>query len=405
MTAPNAVEKQWLKVYGSLEEAAGRLLAAQRALELGRGGVTHMAQLTGLSRTTITRGISDLRDPRALQRVREGRSRRTGAGRKRADVIFPALKRSLGDLLDETTVGDPMCSLKWANKSTRTLGAELAREGHNVSHGTVARLVRELGYSLQANVKSLEGESHVDRDAQFQYINTVVKEFMETGDPVISVDSKKRELVGSFKNSGRSLRPRGKPQKVNTYDYRDLADGIAIPYGTFDVAQNQGLVNVGTSSDTSEFAVESIRRWWLTLGRHTYPKARRLLICADGGGSNGSRRRTWKLNLQQLADEIAIPVTVCHYPPGTSKWNKIEHRLFSFISLNWKGKALVDYETVIQLIGNTRTKTGLQVKALLDTATYKKGVEVTDDQMNGLRLSKHEIHPTWNYTLSPPQHP
>ena len=401
MTPAGGIEDQWVKVFGALDEAAGRLLAAQRALELGHGGITRVARLTGLSRTTITRGMADLRDPRTLRRVQEGRSRRFGAGRPRVEAVYPALKRFLSDILDETTAGDPMCALKWTNKSTRTIAEELTRRGHSVSRGTISRLLEEMEYSLQANVKMLEGESHINRDAQFQYINSIVKDFLGAGDPVISVDTKKRELVGRFKNPGKSLRPQGRPQKVNTYDFPDLAEGVAIPYGTFDIARNQGLVNVGTSSDTSEFAVESIRRWWKVLGKPTYPKAIRLLICADGGGSNGSRRRTWKMELQQLAGELGVPVTVCHYPPGTSKWNKVEHRLFSFISLNWKGKALVDYRTVIQLIGNTRTRTGLQVKALLDKRKYQKGIEVTAAQMEGLRLTRHELHPTWNYTLSP----
>lgn len=394
-------EAEWLKVLSVVDEAPARLMAAQRALELGSGGISRVSDLTGFSRTTISRGIADLRDPKAMKRIESGRSRRFGAGRKRVEAGNAALIRALTKILEETTIGDPMSVLKWTNKSTRTLSDELTKQGHAISRGTVARLLGELGYSLQVNVKRFEGDQHVDRDAQFQYINAKVKEFMQAGDPVISVDTKKRELVGAFKNNGKALRPRGRPQEVNAYDFRSLADGVAVPYGTYDVGKNQGLVNVGMSADTSEFAVESIRRWWKVLGRPTYPKAARLLVCGDGGGSNGSRRRTWKWELQQLANELAVPITVCHYPPGTSKWNKIEHRLFSHISLNWQGKALVDYETIINLIGNTKTRTGLQVKALLDEKEYKTGIEITDEQMESIRLKRHTTHPTWNYTIAP----
>jgi hypothetical protein len=398
-------ERSWLKVLNLLDEAPARLMAAQRAQEQGRGGVTRVAKLTGFSRTTLTKGMAELLNPKALRRIEGGRSRRFGGGRRRCDVVDPGLIRALTIILEETTVGDPMSALKWTNKSTRTLADELTQQKHPVSRGTVARLLVDMEYTLQVNVKALEGEQHVDRDAQFQYINSMVKDFLTSGNPVTSVDTKKRELVGRFKNAGQSLRPRGKPQRVNTYDYRSQADGIAIPFGTYDVAKNQGLVNVGVSADTSEFAVESIRRWWKVLGKPTYPKASRLLVCADGGGSNGSRRRTWKWQLQQLATELQVPITVCHYPPGTSKWNKIEHRLFSQISLNWRGKALVDYETIINLIGNTKTRTGLQVKALLDKKEYQKGVEISNQQMESLALKAHETHPTWNYTISPATQP
>lgn len=395
------VERQWLSAWGTLPEGQARLLAAQKALELGRGGVSRVALITGLSRTTVSQGISDLRNPGAIQRLRDGRSRRKGGGRKRSESVAPGLRRTLERVLEESTAGDPMGALKWTNLSTRLIAGELAKRGYRISAVTVGRYVTELGYSLQLNVKALEGSQHVDRERQFQHINKVVTEYLATGDPVVSVDTKKRELVGQFKNAGRTLRPRGQPRKVNTSDYPDQADGVAIPFGTYDVGRNAALVNVGTTYDTSDFAVESIRRWWAMLGKPTYPKATRLLICADGGGSNGSRRRLWKLRLQDLASELGIPVSVCHYPPGTSKWNKIEHRLFSFISLNWQGKPLVDYETVVQLIGNTRTKTGLRVSALLDTNQYQRGIEVSDEQMANIRLNPDLELPAWNYTIMP----
>jgi hypothetical protein len=270
-----------------------------------------------------------------------------------------------------------------------------------VSWVTVARCLQDLGYSLQANVKTLEGPQHPDRDAQFRYLNAQVARFLRTGDPVVSVDTKKKELVGAFQNGGRRWRRRGQAERVLTHDFPHLGQGKAIPYGTYDPARDRALVNVGVSHDTAEFAVESIRRWWRLLGRKTYRQARRLLICADAGGSNGLRLRAWKVSLQGLANELGVPITVCHYPPGTSKWNRIEHRLFSFISLNWRGQPLVSYETVVNLIGSTRTRIGLKVKAVLDTRAYETGREVSPQEMQALRLKRHAFHPDWNYTLSP----
>ena len=396
-----ALETRWLRVFRTLDEGQARLAAAERALELGRGGISRVAVLTGLSRTTLTQGVADLENPSLLERMREGRSRRHGGGRKRLDVVDASLQEELCKVLEESTAGDPTCSLRWLNKSRRTIADALTKAGHPVSAQTVGRYIAEAGYSLQGNSKTYEGAQSVNRDEQFRYINARVSEFKLSHDPVISVDTKKRELVGQFKNAGRVYRPQGNPTKVNAYDYRSWADGVALPYGALDVATNKALVNVGISYDTSEFAVESIRRWWKILGRQTYPKAMKLLICADGGGSNGSRRRTWKAQLQHLADDLHIPITVCHYPPGTSKWNKIEHRLFSFISLNWRGKPLVDYETIIQLIASTKTRKGLQVKALLDKKNYRKGIVVTDEEMQAVALERHVVHPLWNYTISP----
>jgi hypothetical protein len=303
--------------------------------------------------------------------------------------------------MEETTAGDPMSLLKWTSKSTRAIAEQLDRLGHSVSSVTVGRCLHDMDYSLQANVKELEGPQHPDRDAQFRYINAQVKRFLRSHDPIISVDTKKKELVGAFRNAGRTWRPTGQPTKVMVHDFPSRSEGHAIPYGTYDVAADRAVVNVGVTHDTAEFAVESIRRWWRLLGRRSYTSARRLLICADAGGSNGNRLRAWKLHLQDLADELGLAITVCHYPPGTSKWNKIEHRLFSFISMNWKGQPLLSYETVIALIGRTSTRSGLKVKAVLDTSEYKTGIRVSASEMQGLKLNAHALHPAWNYTISP----
>jgi hypothetical protein len=313
----------------------------------------------------------------------------------------PSLQRRLKAIVEETTAGDPMSPLKWTSKSTRTIAEELERSGHSVSNVTVARCLAEMGYTLQANVKTREGPQHPDRDTQFRYLNRQVKSFRRTGDPVISVDTKKKELVGAFKNGGRRWMPQGKPDAVSVHDFPSQAEGKAIPYGAYDIARNRAVVNVGVTHETAEFAVESIRRWWHMDGRRHYRGAPRLLICADSGGGNGSRQRAWKVHLQQLSDETGLAISVCHYPPGTSKWNKIEHRLFSFISLNWKGKPLINFETVVNLIGGTRTKTGLKVKAILDTNPYETGVELSKKDMDQLHLTRHKTHPDWNYTISP----
>jgi hypothetical protein len=294
-----------------------------------------------------------------------------------------------------------MSPLKWTNKSTRTLAEELARSGHPISSVTVGRCLEEMGYTLQANVKTREGSQHPDRDAQFRYLNRQVKEFRRAGDPVISVDTKKKELVGAFKNGGRRWLPKGTADEVSVHDFPHLGKGKAIPYGAYDIALNRAVVNVGVTHDTAEFAAESIRRWWRLDGRRHYRGAPRLLICADSGGSNSNRTRAWKLHLQALSEETGMAITVCHYPPGTSKWNKIEHRLFSFISLNWKGKPLINFETVINLIGGTRTRTGLRVKAVLDTNQYDTGVTISDEDIGQLCLKRHKVHPDWNYTLLP----
>jgi hypothetical protein len=394
-------ESRWLRVLSTLNEFQARLFVADKALDQGRGGISRMSELTGMSRTTITKAAAELAGGAKLELGVGGRVRELGAGRRRVEQTDEQLRGELIQILEETTAGDPMSALRWTNKSTQSISEELTRRGHRVSDKTVARCLREMEYSLQLNRKTKEGPQHPNRDAQFRYINRQEAMFRASGDPVISVDTKKKELVGAFQNKGQTWRPQGQPYQVNVHDFPSQAEGKAIPYGTYDVLRNRAVVNVGTSHDTAEFAVESIRRWWRMDGRRRYQGAGRLLICADAGGSNSSRGRAWKVNLQGLADEIGMAITVCHYPPGTSKWNRVEHRLFSFISLTWKGKPLWNYETVVNLIGATRTKAGLKVKAVLDTNEYETGVEISKAQMQGLRIRRHKTHPDWNYTLSP----
>jgi hypothetical protein len=395
---PAAAEKTWLRILGTLNEYQARLFVAEKAQQLGRGGISRLSQLTGMSRVTITQGLSELRTGKKLRTAAE-RVRQPGGGRKKVEQSDPKLPRHLKTIVEETTAGDPMSPLRWTSKSTRTIAEELSRAGHPISSVTVGRCLEEMGYTLQSNVKTREGTQHPSRDAQFRYLNRQVKSFRRAGDPVISVDTKKKELVGAFKNAGRRWLPQGKADRVSVHDFPHLGEGKAIPYGAYDIARNRAVVNVGITHDTAEFAAESIRRWWRLDGKRHYRGATRLLICADSGGSNGSRTRAWKLYLQALSDETGMAITVCHYPPGTSKWNKIEHRLFSFISLNWKGKPLVNFETVVNLIGGTRTNTGLKVKAVLDTNQYETGVEVSKEDIDQLRLKRHKLHPDWNYTL------
>jgi hypothetical protein len=393
-------ERRWIKLLSTLNEAQARWFVADKALDLGRGGISRLSLVTGMSRMTITKAIQELRGRRTLIVNATGRVRREGGGRKRVEETDPEIKKLIAGIVEETTAGDPMNLLRWTSKSTRTISEELSRRGHPTAAMTVARCLADLGYSLQANVKAKEGPQHAQRDAQFRYINRLVKAYIRTGDPVISVDTKKKELIGEFRNKGRTWRPQGEPVEVNVHDFPHLGRGKGVPYGAYDIARNRAVVNVGVSHDTAEFAVESIRRWWRLDGRRLYRESRRLLICADSGGSNGYRLRAWKLGLQSLADEIALPITVCHYPPGTSKWNKIEHRLFSFISINWRGRPLVNYETMVNLIGATKTRTGLRVKAVLDTGTYPKGVKVDNTALREVRLRRHRLHPDWNYTIN-----
>src|SRR5215472_10788815 len=399
--AKTRAEKRWLKVFCTLNEFQGRLFLADKALDLGRGGISRISQLTGMSRTTITKAVQELQGRKALCVPSGGGARQSGGGRKKLEQVDPRLSQDLRRIVEESTAGDPMSLLRWTRKSTRTIAEELNRLGHSIQADTVGRLLEDMDYTLQLNRKVKEGPQHPDRDGQFRYINRQVNAFRRGGDPVISVDAKKHELIGSFKNAGRTWRRKGRPKRVNAYDFPSWAKGKGIPYGAYDETHNEAVVNVGVTHETAEFAVASIRRWWALAGRRRYPRAGRLLICADAGGSNGYRLRTWKFQLQQLADKLNIPITVCHYPPGTSKWNKIEHRLFSFISLNWRGQPLVSYEAVVNLIGGTTTKTGLKVKATLDTNYYETGVEVTPSDMEQVQLRRHKKFPDWNYTISP----
>lgn len=394
-------ETRWLKLLSVLNEYQARLFVADKALDLGRGGVSRMSALTRLSRTTITKAVGELTQRRKLKFLSGERIREAGAGRKKVEQEDDKLREELKQIVEQSTAGDPMSALRWTNQATQAIAEELTRRGHPVSDKTVARCLKDMGYSLQLNRKEKEGPQHPNRDAQFRYINRQEAQFRASGDPVISVDTKKKELVGAFKNKGRTWRPKGQPIEVNVHDFPSHAEGHAIPYGTYDVAGNRAVVNVGISHDTAEFAAESIRRWWKMDGRRRYSRARRLLICADGGGSNSSRTRAWKIYVQEFADEIKIPITVCHFPPGTSKWNQVEHRLFSYISLTWKGQPLWSYESIINLIGTTRTQTGLKVKAVLDQHTYETGIKITDEEMQHLRIQRHKIHPQWNYRLSP----
>jgi len=381
-----------------MNEYQARLLVAEKALQLGRGGISRLAQLTGMSRVTITQGVRGLISGK-VRGPGEGRVRQPGGGRKKVEHADYGLLRRLKSIVEETTAGDPMSPLKWTSKSTRTIADELTRSGHPISSVTVGRCLEDMGYTLQANVKTREGPQHPNRDAQFRYLNRQVKAFRRVGDPVISVDTKKKELVGAFKNAGRRWLPQGKSDEVTVHDLPHLGQGKTIPYGAYDIARNRAVVNVGVTHETAEFAVESIRRWWRLDGKRHYRGTRRLLICADSGGSNGNRQRAWKLHLQALSDETGMAITVCHYPPGTSKWNQIEHRLFSFISLNWQGKPLINFETVVNLIGGTRTRTGLKIKAVLDTSEYETGVEISKEEIDQIRLKRHKVHPDWNYTL------
>lgn len=381
-----------------LDERSRRLLVAAESQSMGRGGISTVSQATGVSRQVIRQGIAELKQPAVLP---QGRIRRAGGGRKKAAELDSSLKTDLEELLESTTRGDPESPLRWTCRSVRNLEAELKSKGHSVSHQVVADLLHELDYSLQANSKTNEGGSHPDRNAQFEYLNGKVKRYLGWNEPVISVDTKKKELIGDFKNGGRELRPKGTPEKVRVHDFLIPELGRANPYGIYDIGRNTGWVSVGLDHDTAEFAVESIRRWWRSMGRQSYPKAARLLITADGGGSNGSRVRLWKLELQKLADETGLKIAVCHFPPGTSKWNKIEHRLFSRITQNWRGKPLMSVEVIVNLIAATTTTTGLKVHSEVDTRTYPKGVKVSDKEVAQLNLQRDEFHGEWNYEIHP----
>ncbi len=387
-------------LFPHLDERQRRLLAGAEARLLGHGGIRAVASAAGMSEGTVRKGVDELEAGEAPL----GRVRRPGGGRRKATETDPGLRLALLTMVEPDMRGDPMSPLRWTTKSTRKLAEELSRQGHRIGADTVGDLLREEGFSLQAPSKVLEGAQHPDRDAQFRYINDQVKEHIAASDPVISVDTKKKELVGDYKNAGREWRPTGQPVEVRTHDFLDRqGPGKAIPYGIYDIAANTGWVSVGTDHDTAAFAVASIRRWWQARGQHDYLQAGRLLITADAGGSNGYRTRAWKSELARLAAEAGLEITVCHLPPGTSKWNKIEHRLFSHITMNWRGRPLTSHEVIVDIIAATTTRTGLTVEAELDTGTYDTGITVTDAQIDALAMTRHRFHGDWNYTLHPHQ--
>lgn len=397
MRQDSGLAAKFTSIWPHLDERSRRLLAATEARQLGRGGVSLVSRACGLSRVTITKGLAEL----DLPPLEPGRVRRPGGGRRSLLAHEPDLPDALEALVEPLARGDPESPLRWTNKSTRALAAELATQGHRLSHESVAQLLRKLGYSLQSNRKTEQGGDHPDRDAQFQHINEQVQEALTRSEPVISVDTKKKELIGNFVNGGRSWRPKKQPLKVNSHDFPSPEVPRAYPYGIYDLGQNTGFVNIGTDHDTGAFAVASIRGWWRAEGRQLYPNARKLLITADGGGSNGYRLRLWKLELQRLADDTRMTITVCHFPPGTSKWNKVEHRLFSFISSNWRGEPLRDYETIVRLIAGTTTAKGLKVTCRLDRRRYATGTTVSDEVFAALKVIPHSFHGDWNYTIKP----
>lgn len=396
------IRQKFLALSPVMDERMRRQWAASEAAALGWGGITAVAEATGLAWNTIKAGVRELEHRAAHpDEAAEDRIRRAGAGRKRLVEVDPQLLQALEALVDPVTRGDPESPLRWTCKSTTNLADELRRQNHSVSDRTVATLLKKAGYSLQANRKAREGNQHPDRNAQFEHINAQVVTFHRQRQPVISVDTKKKELVGDFKNGGREWRPRGLPENVRVHDFKDKQLGKAIPYGIYDLASNEGWVSVGITHDTAQFAVASIRRWWTEMGVARFPRPRKLMITADGGGSNSSRNRLWKVTLQELADELGLPLYVCHFPPGTSKWNKIEHRLFSFITQNWRGRPLRSLQTIVELIGNTTTETGLIVRAALDEAEYETGIKVTDEQLTHVNLKRSNFHGDWNYTIRP----
>ncbi len=391
------VKSKFFAIRDCLSEKGKRLWAAVEARAYGRGGVTLVCKATGMSTATVCKGVKELKSGN----LPDGRIRRSGGGRKPIKLKEPSLLVELDGLVDPYTKGDPESPLRWTSKSTRKLAQELSDRGYRISHNTVGVLLHELGYSLQANKKTLENANHPDRDEQFHYINETVKQAHVDVNPAISVDTKKKENVGNYKNNACEYAPRGKPIKVKGHDFIDKNLGKVVPYGVYDIGKNEGWVSVGISSDTAEFAVNTIRTWWHTLGMLKYRDADALIITADCGGSNGYRTRLWKFEIQKLANELKLKIKIRHFPPGTSKWNKIEHRLFSYISKNWRGKPLINRETVVNLIGNTTTTTGLKVSAVIDSNTYKTGIKVSDKEMENINIAGEEFHPEWNYTIRP----
>ncbi len=398
MNAIKAYKNKYKQLLPELPERARRLVVASDAKMLGFGGVTFVHKASGISRVTIMNGIKELEigiSPPA------GKNRQPGGGRKKIEYADKTVLQDLDQLVADSSRGDPESPLLWTIKSTRTLADELAKKNHSISYVTIAKLLKDSDYSLQSNKKNKEGSDHPDRDQQFKFINALAKKYLNAGDPAISVDTKKKENVGSYKNPGKTWLPKGQPIEVNIHDFPDPKNPKAIPYGVYDIGADHGYVSVGIDHDTAEFAVATIRRWWKHLGKKKYPKSKRLLISADAGGSNGYRLKLWKAELQKFADETGLKITVCHFPPGTSKWNKIEHRLFSFISINWKGKPLTSYKVIVNLIASTKTKTGLKIYAALDDNKYKPRKQVSDQELQALKIMSHKFHGEWNYTIKP----
>jgi hypothetical protein len=401
MESDALIAARYKRLEGILDERQRRLHAAVEAKVLGHGGVKRVSAATGVARGSILAGMKELDLPRDSAPDSPRRVRRAGAGRRKLVDQDQGLREALERLVEPTSRGDPMSALRWTCKSLKHLAGELGRQGHTISHVSVGVLLKEMGYSLQGNRKTLEGSGHPDRNAQFEYINSRTQSALNASQPVISVDTKKKELVGQYKNGGSDWRPQGSPEQVKVHDFVDKELGRANPYGVYDVANNNAWVSVGTDHDTASFAVATIRRWWFAMGQSSYPAAKELMIMADGGGSNGSRVRLWKLELQQLADELGLTIRVSHFPPGTSKWNKIEHRLFSFISMNWRGRPLVSHEVIVNLIAATTTQKGLHVRAAIDDASYQKGIKVPDAEFTTIRITPDEFHGDWNYAISP----
>jgi Rhodopirellula transposase DDE domain len=394
-----AIRKRYEAVVSYLDERQLRLFAASEAQAAGRGGILAVSLVTGIARSTIGRGLHDLRE--GVANLPQGRVRRSGGGRKAAIVKQPGLLEALNELIVSAIRGDPEAPLLWVSRSQRHLASELAKRGYHVHHTVVGRLLKDLGYSLQANAKTREGNRHPDRNEQFEHINACIVAFHDAGQPAISVDTKKKELIGDFKNGGRELRPKGEPEEVRVHDFIIPDKGKVAPYGVYDINANEGWVSVGVDHDTAAFAVEAIRRWWYRMGQKRYPNADRLMITADCGGSNGSRVRLWKIELQTLANETGMAISVTHHPPGTSKWNRIEHRMFSYMSQNWRAKPLVSHQAIVQLIAATKTNAGLTIDCEIDPNIYPKGITISNKQMAGINITGHHFHPEWNYTIKP----
>jgi len=401
LNAMNTIRSKYDALSKVMDERVRRLWAAGEAKALGWGGISVVSAATGLSRTTITTAIKELGLLGKDEVLSQQRIRRPGAGRRKVTEKYPNIVQDLEELLEPYMRGDPVSPLRWTCKSVGKLTQELNRKGYRIGTTKVCELLHELNYSLQSNRKTKEGESHPDRNAQFEYIYQLTKDYQRRGQPVISVDTKKKELIGNFKNQGKEWRPQGEPHEVEVYDFLSKAEGKGIPYGVYDQTANQGWVSVGVDHDTAEFAGETIKRWWYQMGLARYPTAAELLIIADGGGSNGSRSRLWKIVLQQLTDEARLSISMCHFPPGTSKWNKIEHRMFSHITQNWRGRPLVSYEVMVNLIADTRTETGLVINAALDKNSYPTGIKVSDEELASVNIKKSDFHGEWNYQISP----